>query len=51
MRWRHEVAERWIAEGRAVDDALGALEELTFDPELDRRYEAQIAATFREQLG
>ena len=50
LRWRHEVAEQWIAEQRAVGDALEGLRELAFDPEFHRRHEAAISRSFREQL-
>jgi NADPH-dependent 2,4-dienoyl-CoA reductase/sulfur reductase-like enzyme len=50
LRWRHEIAERWIREERSVLDLLDALDEITFDPELERRYGPQIARAFREQF-
>ncbi len=50
LRWRHEVAERWISEGRQVRDALDGLRELAFDPEFNRSHEAEISRSFREQL-
>jgi NADPH-dependent 2,4-dienoyl-CoA reductase/sulfur reductase-like enzyme len=50
LRWRHEVAERWIREGRSVLDLLARLDEITFDPELERRYGRQIVRAFRGQL-
>ena len=49
-RWRHEVAERWLADGVSAGDAVDRLGELTFEPEFHRRYETEIAAAFREQL-
>lgn len=50
VRWRHEVAERWIRERRDVGDAIRDLPRLAFDPELHRRHEPAIAGAFREQL-
>lgn len=50
LRWRHEVAERWIAEQRSVSDALDCLPELGFDPEFHRRFEDEISQSLRGQL-
>ncbi len=50
IRWRHEVAERWLRERRPVGWVLDHLGELAFDPELHRRHEPAIARAFREQL-
>ena len=50
MRWRHEVAERFLAEQREPGDVIDRLDELAFDPELHRRHEPAIAGSFREQL-
>jgi NADPH-dependent 2,4-dienoyl-CoA reductase/sulfur reductase-like enzyme len=50
LRWRHEVAARWIAEQRSVSDALDCLPELGFDPEFHRRFEDEISRSFRGQL-
>lgn len=50
IRHRHRVWERWIAEGRDVDYVLDHLREANFDPEFYRRYEPQIASSFKGQL-
>ncbi|MDX1503254.1 MAG: FAD/NAD(P)-binding oxidoreductase [Thermoanaerobaculia bacterium] len=50
LRWRHQVAERWIAEARPADEALASLPELAFDPELHRRYEGEMRGVLEEQL-
>ena len=50
IRWRHEVAERWIAERRPIGETIDNLGELGFDPELHRRFESEISQSFREQL-
>lgn len=44
IRYRHDVCERWIAEGRSLDFVLAHLAEANFDPELYRRYEPAIRA-------
>lgn len=50
IRWRHEVAERWLRERRPVRDVLDRLDEIAFDAELARRDEPYIARAMREQL-
>jgi len=50
IRWRHEVAERWLRERRRVNDVLDRLPEIGFDAEFQRRFEPEIARSFREQL-
>jgi len=47
IRFRHEVCERWIREGRSIDHVLDHLEEAHFDPELYRRHEDAIRRHFR----
>ena len=49
LRWRHEVCERWIAEGRALPEVAARLGEAHFDPELGARHEHEIAAAFARQ--
>ncbi len=50
MRWRHEVAERWIREQRPIEYVLPRLAEANFDPELFRRHETEITRTLEVQL-
>jgi len=50
IRWRHEVAEQWIGDGRSVDETLRGLSQLAFDPEFHRRHEGDIVHAFRGQL-
>lgn len=50
MRHRHRVWERWIAEGRDVDDLLDHLREAHFDPEFFHRYEPEIVSSLKEQI-
>jgi NADPH-dependent 2,4-dienoyl-CoA reductase/sulfur reductase-like enzyme len=42
--------ESWIKERRPIDYVLRNLKEANFDPEFFRKYETEIAGTFREQL-
>ncbi len=46
LRWRHEVAERWIAEQRDLTHVLARLDEADFDPEFQRRHRAEIHSAF-----
>jgi len=50
IRYRHEVCERWIREGRSVEFVLDHLAEANFDPEFYTRYEPEIQGAMREQL-
>lgn len=50
IRWRHEVCEGWLRDRAPVDAVVGELARANFDPELYRRYEADVARTFRGQL-
>lgn len=50
LRWRHVVAERWLAEAMPVEALLPRLREASFDPELFARHEPAIEATFRATL-
>ena len=50
VRYRHEVCERWIREGREVPYVLEHLAEANFDPEFFARYEGDIVAAMRAQL-
>ncbi len=49
-RFRHEVCERWIREGRDVPYVLERLEEAHFEPEFFRRHEADVRRAFGEPL-
>lgn len=49
MRYRHEVCERWIEDGRTLNHVLDNLSEANFDPEFYALYETEIAGVFREQ--
>ncbi len=49
VRWRHALAERWIAERRPLVYVLDHLADLHFDPEFFRAHEAEIARAFRAE--
>ncbi len=43
-RRRHQVCERWLAEGRELDYVLAHLSECDFDSEFTPRFDGQVAA-------
>jgi NADPH-dependent 2,4-dienoyl-CoA reductase/sulfur reductase-like enzyme len=49
IRWRHALAERWIAERSELAHVLPRLGEANFDPELFRRHEREMTAAFARQ--
>ena len=51
IRFRHEVARQWIADGRSAEYALDHLAQGHFDPEFFTRYEAEAVASLRQGLG
>ena len=50
VRYRHEVCEAWIEQDTPLTEVLADLGRANFDPEFQRRHEAEIAASFRRQL-
>ena len=46
IRLRHEVIDRWLTQGVAVDQAVERLGEANFDPEQYHRYEGDILQAF-----
>ncbi len=51
VRFRHAVCERWILEGRPLDDVLAHLHEANFDPEFFRRHEVSLRRAARRTNG
>jgi len=49
LRFRHEVARRWIAEERSVDYVFEHFAEGHFDPEFFKRHEEEAIAALRAQ--
>jgi len=45
LRLSHEVCETWIKEGKTLDFALENLNQVNFDPELNRKFEKDILAS------
>lgn len=50
IRWRHEVAEPWIRDGLAVEQAIERLVQLEFDPEFTRSHTPAIQEGLRAGL-
>lgn len=42
VRFRHAVCEKWLREGRKIDDVLAHLPEANFDPEFFKKYESNL---------
>ena len=51
IRYRHEVCEKWILEGKHVEDVLQDLGMANFDPEFFEEYEEKVVALYNRQTG
>lgn len=51
IRLRHEVFDRWLREGKTVDEVIEQLPLANFDPEFFRQHETAIAAAFNAKVG
>ncbi|WP_420458524.1 NAD(P)/FAD-dependent oxidoreductase [Neolewinella sp.] len=51
IRYRHEVCEKWIADGTHVEEVLQKLGLANFDPEFYKQYEAEVVAQYNRQTG
>ncbi|MBC6995857.1 FAD/NAD(P)-binding oxidoreductase [Neolewinella lacunae] len=51
IRYRHEVCEKWIKEGKHVEEVLQQLGMANFDPEFYEQYEAEVVALYNQQTG
>lgn len=51
IRMRHEIFDRWLTEGRSVDDVMEYLKDANFDPEFYGQYESQIVSKFNSEFG
>ncbi|MFT7120814.1 MAG: NADPH-dependent 2,4-dienoyl-CoA reductase/sulfur reductase-like enzyme [Neolewinella sp.] len=51
IRYRHEVCEKWIKDGKHVEEVLQELGMANFDPELYKEYEADVVALYNQQTG
>ena len=51
VRYRHEVCEKWLAEGTHIERVLQNLGIANFDPEFYDEYEADVVAQYNQQTG
>jgi NAD(P)H-nitrite reductase large subunit len=51
IRFRHEVCDRWLTEGKTIDEVMEALPAANFDPEFFKRHEGQILEAYNQQTG
>ena len=51
IRYRHEVCEKWILDGKHVEEVLQDLGMANFDPEFYEEYEAEVVALYNRQTG
>ncbi len=49
IRGRHSVCEAWIADGHTVEEVLGNLNALNFDPEFFRSFERDVIASYNRE--
>ncbi|MCB1056361.1 MAG: FAD-dependent oxidoreductase [Acidobacteria bacterium] len=49
IRYRHELCQRWIADGCPLPEVLENLGAANFDPELYRQYEGELVALYNRQ--
>ncbi len=50
VRYRHEVCEAWIRDGRPIDFVLDNLHHANFDPEFFKRHDDDVRRTFKQQV-
>ncbi len=51
VRFRHELCEKWLAEGTSVQEVLQQLGQANFDPEFYKTYEKEVLAAYEQQSG
>ena len=51
IRMRHEIFNRWLNEGRTIDQVVEYLADANFDPEFYRRYESLILDDYNKEMG
>lgn len=51
VRYRHEVCEKWIMEGKHVEEVLQTLGLANFDPEFYKEYETEVVDLYNRQTG
>jgi hypothetical protein len=48
---RHEIFDRWLTEGRTLDEVMEHLKDANFDPEFYAKYEDAIVAHYNAVQG
>jgi len=51
IRMRHEIFDRWLTEGRTLDEVMEHLKDANFDPEFYAKYEDAIVAHYNAVQG
>lgn len=51
VRYRHEVCEKWLADGADIEEVLQNLGLANFDPEFYEEYEEELVALYNVQSG
>lgn len=51
VRYRHEVCEKWLAQGASVEQVLQNLGLANFDPEFYPQHESELVAQYNRQTG
>ncbi len=51
IRMRHEIFDRWLTEGKKVDEVMEYLKDANFDPEFYKVHEDAIVKHYNEQRG
>ena len=51
IRYRHEVCEKWILEGKHIEEVLQDLGMANFDPEFYEEYEEEVVNLYNQQTG
>jgi hypothetical protein len=51
IRYRHELCDKWLAEGAHVEKVLQNLGAANFDPEFYKQYEQQLVNLYNQQTG
>jgi len=47
IRMRHECFDRWLREGRLIDEVMARLPDANFDPEFSRTHDNEIHAAYK----
>ncbi|MBT8264241.1 MAG: NAD(P)/FAD-dependent oxidoreductase, partial [Muriicola sp.] len=51
IRMRHEIFDRWLTEGRTIDEVVEHLKDANFDPEFYAKYEDAIVSHYNAERG